>query len=178
MKRKYATTTHIWMTPAEIDRIATKMFGENWRKPFCAFFEISYPQLHRIMGLEPGRGIPKSAAIALRMIDAHGKPEMTATAIADAEAVKRDPSGVNFKLDKTAPDAGLDFGDESDESAAETVPAAISEAKEAIAAASAKPARKPAKKATAKPAKAAAAKAKAPAKKPAKTPAKKKPVAA
>lgn len=164
-KRKFQTTTHIWMTPAEIDRIATKMFGENWRKPFCAFFEISYPQLHRIMGLEPGRGLPKTAALALHMIDKHGKPDLSQTAIADAEAVKRDPSGVNFKLDKTAPDAGLDFGDDLPESGAETVPAAISAAKEAIAEASAKPARKPATKVKAKPAKPAAAKAKAPAKK-------------
>lgn len=166
-RNKYQTTTHIWLAPSEIDRIATQMFGDQWRKPFCAFFEISYPNLHRIMTLEPGRGISKAMAMALVLIDKHGMPEMTQSAIADVDAVKRDPFFAG-KVAKTVPDAGLDFGVD-DESHA-PIPETITEAQEAIAAASAKPA----KAAAAKPGKAAPVKAKAPAKKPAK----KKPVAA
>lgn len=171
MAKRIAKPGMLFIAPAEINTIATDLFGENWRGHLPEFFGMSYSQLHRYMTIHNGQSVPKTFAIALAALKALKAndipfPEMDSylVPIDKAEPLKFVAEKKERPVKLDAPEPDFDFGEEVE---AEPAPEPAKEAPPAAEPVKAEePAPEPAKtprKATPKPEK--ATKAKAPAKK-------------
>jgi hypothetical protein len=60
---------YTFVTPAILERVALDLWGAKWRDEFCAFFDMTYSQLHRYMTVYKGQTIPKRIAVSLEMLE-------------------------------------------------------------------------------------------------------------
>jgi hypothetical protein len=101
-KKRNKVETHVHITPAGLEALATQIWGKEWRAKFSEVLGVSYSQLHRYMTVYNGQTVPQAIVVALEALRllTTGPTNDTLVSIAHYRAPIADALPVKFVAEK------------------------------------------------------------------------------